>query len=76
MNASPPWGDIIAAAGLPPTTDTKGVCDIIERSKVTGRRRIPSGGGMISNTASAEGKGPTRSTTSSPKRAGALSKPP
>ncbi len=30
MNTSPPWGDIIAAAGLPPTTDTKGVCDIIE----------------------------------------------
>ena len=30
MNASSPWGDIIAAAGLPPTTDTKGVCDIIE----------------------------------------------
>jgi hypothetical protein len=30
MNTSPPWGDIIAAAGLPPTTDTKGACDIIE----------------------------------------------
>jgi hypothetical protein len=30
MKASPPWGDIVTAAGLPPTTDTKGVCDIIE----------------------------------------------